>query len=205
LHRARKRFGVNARGLVTSSPDVLSSLEALRIIVDSSPAMLAYWDRDQRCVFANHAYLRWFGRTPASMIGTTLRELLGPIYPLNLPYIEAALRGLRQEFEREIPDPAGGPPRMSLATYVPHVEGDVVHGFCVHVAEVTEQKRVEAELREALAQVRTLRGLIPVCAWCRKMRDEAGYWQSLEQFLVDHTDAVISHGICDACSAKLAR
>lgn len=173
--------------------------DPIRIVVDSSPAMLAYWDRDQRCVFANRAYLRWFGRTPESMIGTTLRELLGPtIYALNLPYIEGALRGERQEFERELPDPAGGPARHSQATYVPHIEDGVVRGFSVHVAEITQ-------LRNALAQVRTLKGLIPLCAWCRKIRGDQGDWTSLEQYLADHTDASVTHGICDACDAKLTR
>jgi PAS domain S-box-containing protein len=175
------------------------AIDPIRIVVDSSPAMLAYWDRDQRCVFANSAYLRWFGRPPASIIGTTLRELLGPtIYALNLPHIEAALRGERQEFEREIPDPAGGAPRHSLATYIPHIEDGAVLGFCVHVAEITQ-------LRNALAQVKTLQGLVPLCAWCRKMRNDRGYWTSLEQYLAEHTDASLTHGICDECAAALRR
>lgn len=173
--------------------------DPIRIVVDSSPAMLAYWDRDQRCVFANSAYLRWFGREPESMIGTTLRELLGAmIYELNLPHIEAALRGERQEFQREIPDPAGGPPRHSQATYVPHIENGEVHGFCVHVAEITQ-------LRNALDQIKTLKGLIPVCAWCRKLRGDQGYWTSIEQYLADHTDASVTHGICDACAEDVLR
>ena len=178
-------------------------LDALGIAIDSSPAMLAYWDRNQRCLFANHAYLRWFGRPADRMVGVTMRELLGPLYELNLPHIEAALRGERQEFEREIPDPAGGSPRCSLATYVPHVVDGAVQGFVAHVAEVTRLKQVEAELRDALAQIRTLRGLIPLCAWCRKIRNDAGNWLSLEQYLDQHTDASVTHGMCAECSAKL--
>lgn len=159
--------------------------------------MLAYWDRDQRCVFANAAYERWFGRKPESLIGTTLLELLGPtIYALNRPHIEAALRGERQEFEREIPDPAGGPPRHSLATYIPHIEDGEVRGFCVHVAEITQ-------LRNALAQVKTLEMLIPMCAWCRNVRNDQGHWTSLERYLAEHTDASVTHGICEACFQKL--
>src|SRR5690348_4595422 len=96
----------------------------LRILVDKLPAMLAYWDADLRCQFANFAYQKWFGVKPETMIGRDMAEFLGPLFALNLPYIQGALRGEEQEFEREIPDPAGGPARYSQAHYVP----DVVEG-----------------------------------------------------------------------------
>jgi diguanylate cyclase (GGDEF)-like protein/PAS domain S-box-containing protein len=120
------------------------------------PGMLAYWDKDQRCRFANAAYEAWFGVKPEELIGRTMRELLGPIYPRNLPYIEGALRGERQAFEREIPDPNGGPPRHSQAHYLPHVAGGDVQGFAVMVTDISTQKAVEAELREAQAQTLAL-------------------------------------------------
>ncbi len=177
--------------------------EVLRLVVDAVPGMLAYWDRSQRCVFANHAYLRWFGVDPLAIIGKTMKELLGPIYPLNLPHIEGALRGARQEFERVIPDPAGGPPRYSLCVYVPHIEGGEVKGFSVLVSEITQQKATEAALREALADIKTLEGLMPICAWCRRIRDDKGYWSSLERYVIEHTNAQITHGICEACATDV--
>lgn len=176
--------------------------QILRLVVDSIPAMLAYWDTSQRCVFANRAYERWFGVTPEALVGKTMQELLGPIYPKNLPYIEGVLRGIPQEFEREIPDPAGGPPRFSQAFYLPDVVDGQVRGFCVLVSEITRQKRTEAELRQALAQVKTLRGLLPVCAWCQQIRTTDGRWTSLDRYVAEHSDAQVSHGICDACLEK---
>src|SRR5688572_5044940 len=120
----------------------------MRTIVDSISAMLAYWDSSLRCRFANRAYERWFGVSPESLIGKHIGELLGPLYPLNLPYIEGALRGEPQEFEREIPDPAGGPSRHSLASYIPDVADGVVRGFFVLVTDVSAIKRAELALRE---------------------------------------------------------
>lgn len=117
----------------------------LRGIVDKVSAMLAYWDSEQRCRFANRAYERWFGVTPESLIGKHISELLGPIYPLNKPYIEGALRGEPQEFEREIPDPQGGPSRHSLANYIPDVVDGVVRGFYVLVTDISDVKRSEME------------------------------------------------------------
>ena len=62
-------------------------------VTDHVTAMLAYWNPDQVCVFANHAYLDWFGKSGKEVIGMTMKELLGPLYEKNLPYILAALGG----------------------------------------------------------------------------------------------------------------
>jgi PAS domain S-box-containing protein len=111
--------------------------------------MVAYWDRDQRCRFANQAYKSWFGRGRAELLGISLEELLGPLYALNLPHIDAAYRGERQVFERAIPRPDGDGVRHSLATYVPHIVEGRVEGIFVHVADVEPLKRLEQELKLA--------------------------------------------------------
>ncbi len=126
--------------------------DLLRTLVDNLPSMVAYWDSEQRCRFANRAYIRWFGVTPASLIGKHLSELLGPLYRLNLPYIQGALRGEPQEFEREIPNPSGGPSRHSLANYIPDIVEGVVRGFYVLVTDISEIKRAQLALEESEAR-----------------------------------------------------
>ena len=59
-----------------------------------------------------------------------------------------------------------------------------------------------AELQQALVEVRTLRGFIPICAWCHKVRDDAGFWQQIELYLDARTDATFSHSICPACATN---
>ena len=59
------------------------------------------------------------------------------------------------------------------------------------------------ELAEALAQVKQLSGLLPMCAWCRKVRDDSNYWQQIETYVVRHLDTQFSHGICPDCYAKV--
>jgi len=66
-----------------------------------------------------------------------------------------------------------------------------------------EQEKLIAELREALAKIKTLKGLIPVCAWCKKARDDKGYWESLEDYIRDRSDADFTHGICPECLKKV--
>ena len=116
--------------------------------LDQVDAMVAYWDENQICQFANEAYFTWFGKTLDQMAGITLRELLGPLYALNLPYIERALAGEKQVFEREILT-SDGRLRPSLATYIPHFVNGKTSGFFAHVVDVSSLKQLERELREA--------------------------------------------------------
>lgn len=64
----------------------------------------------------------------------------------------------------------------------------------------------EAELQqtaeEAIANVRTLRGMLPMCAGCKKIRDDEGYWQGVETYISDHSEAAFSHGLCPSCSSQ---
>ncbi len=64
------------------------------------------------------------------------------------------------------------------------------------------QERNE-ELRRALSEVKVLRGLIPICAGCKKIRNDHGYWEQIEEYIQDHSEAAFSHGLCLPCAKKL--
>lgn len=66
-----------------------------------------------------------------------------------------------------------------------------------------ERERLIQELENALAQVKTLSGLLPICASCKKIRDDRGYWNQIENYITSHSDARFSHGICPECARKL--
>ena len=68
-----------------------------------------------------------------------------------------------------------------------------------------ERERLLHELQEALERVKTLSGLLPMCAWCKKIRDDDGYWQQVEEYLIAHTDVRLTHGICRECEEKVRR
>jgi hypothetical protein len=63
----------------------------------------------------------------------------------------------------------------------------------------TDRNRAARELREAHDRVRVLSELLPICAWCKRMRDDGGYWQAVEQFISQRTGAKVTHGICPDC------
>jgi hypothetical protein len=82
----------------------------------------------------------------------------------------------------------------------------------VIVRDVTERKQSEEkqkqlvlELKEALAKVKALSGFLPICASCKKIRDDEGYWEQMEKYISEHSEAQFSHGICPECAQKLYR
>jgi hypothetical protein len=66
-----------------------------------------------------------------------------------------------------------------------------------------ERERLIGELQEALAEVKTLSGLLPICASCKSIRDDQGYWQQIEAYIRDHSEAEFSHSVCPECARKL--
>jgi AmiR/NasT family two-component response regulator len=66
-----------------------------------------------------------------------------------------------------------------------------------------EREDLIARLEKALAEVEQLRGLFPVCAWCKKVRDDDGYWDSIEGYLAKHLNTQYTHGICQDCAKKI--
>lgn len=79
--------------------------------------------------------------------------------------------------------------------------------MAIHMHELEERVRTRtnqleetvAKLQKALDEVKELRGMLPICAWCGKMRDDKQYWLTVEEFLATHTDAQLTHGICPDC------
>lgn len=66
-----------------------------------------------------------------------------------------------------------------------------------------ELKKVNKELKEALSDIKTLSGLIPICANCKSIRNDDGFWQQIESYIDEHSDAKFSHGICPKCMEEL--
>ena len=67
----------------------------------------------------------------------------------------------------------------------------------------TRQAKLVEELNTALADVRRLSGLLPMCSWCKKIRSDQGYWQQVEDYLSEHSEAEFTHGICPQCDSRV--
>ncbi|MDM8556421.1 response regulator [Desulfococcaceae bacterium HSG7] len=68
---------------------------------------------------------------------------------------------------------------------------------------LSKQKKLIKELKEALSKIKTLNGLLPICASCKKIRDDKGYWNQVEHYIMDHSDADFTHSICPECVKEL--
>ena len=91
--------------------------------------------------------------------------------------------------------------------FIPFWNAAIVLSFFVVVALLVSSRRrlegeQEARLQKAIASVKTLRGLIPVCAWCKKIRDDRGYWNEVEAYVSAHSEADFTHGVCPDCAAR---
>jgi hypothetical protein len=83
-------------------------------------------------------------------------------------------------------------------------------GGVISLVDITDRKQAEEErerlileLTDALSKVRTLSGLLPICASCKKIRNDKGYWEQIEMYIRNHSEAEFSHGLCPDCMEKL--
>ncbi|MCJ7813238.1 PAS domain S-box protein [bacterium] len=108
-----------------------------------------------------------------------------------------------QEFRRA----DGSPCTMDLTvTMIPWKDNSAI---LVTIRDATERIRAEQEreklireLQEAMEKIKTLKGLVPICMHCKNIRDDEGFWQKVEIYVQEHSDAQFSHGICPSCLKK---
>ena len=190
--------------------EVMRSTQYQRIntplILEQIPALLWVADTNLTITFVQGHILKTLGLTPEGVVGTTVPEYF-PVEPTSTPFA-THLRALQG-------DPGSYVATFKERTLRAYVEplrnpNGAITG-CIGIAlDITEQKRLEeqrerliADLRNALTHIKTLRGLLPICAACKKIRDNHGYWKQIEEYISDHSDAKFSHGICSECRQKL--
>jgi hypothetical protein len=111
--------------------------------------------------------------------------------------------------ELELPcKDGGGVPVEANFSFLRDAMGKPV-GILSIARDITERKRMEEEreklireLQDALTNIQTLRGLLPICSYCKKIRDDKGYWNRIESYIEDHSGAEFTHGMCPECLKK---
>ena len=98
----------------------------------------------------------------------------------------------------------GGEERWMMIRGKPFLDenGQITHYSGV-VIDITERRKTEIALQKAFDEIHTLRGIVPICANCKKIRDDQGFWSQVEDYISKHSDAKFSHGICPECLASI--
>jgi PAS domain S-box-containing protein len=190
------------------------SQEMLQLVLDTIPQRVFWKDRRFRYLGCNRPFARDAHlEDPAAIIGKEDFALSwkesAELYRADDRFVmESGVPKLNYE------EPQAGPAGSMLwlrTSKVPlrDVEGNVF-GILGTYEDVTEKKHAElerenlvVELQRALAKVNTLSGLLPMCASCRKIRDDSGYWTQVEEYFAEHTEVKFSHGICPECMKRL--
>ncbi|MGH7336947.1 MAG: PAS domain-containing protein [Myxococcota bacterium] len=182
----------------------------VRPMPEQVPAYLWTADHELRLMWSRPSYASMVGFGTEPDLGTTVYDLFSrnEDHP-SIQAHRAALEGEARNFEVWVE--VLGDPRLLRA----HVEplrdaSQTILGVVGVAMDLTERVRADQdrerlieELRHALDRVKVLSGLIPICTHCKAVRDDKGYWQQVDAFMREHSDAKLSHGICPECAQKL--
>jgi len=189
-------------------------MQFLAAIVESSEDAIYGKNLDSVIVSWNPAAERLFGYRAEEIIGRSIVTL----FPQNrrdemLDILAGVRRGDVvgvQETERLHKSGRIIPVTVTVSP-VRNTAGEII-GASAIARDISQQKQAEFErqqliqsLSEAVKHVRTLTGLLPICATCKRIRDDRGYWQQVETYLSQHSEITFTHGICPECAGEYER
>jgi PAS domain S-box-containing protein len=186
------------------------SEEGYRTVMEQSADGIYLVDVDTKSIIeANRTFARMLGYTQEETQGMHNYQLVAAT-PENIDrkFQEIVASPSPLSFERTFRKKDGSLLDVWITVSVLSYRGKRV--ACGIIRDIAERKRAEKEreqlineLQEALANIKTLSGLIPICAQCKKIRDDKGYWQQVEVYVREHSEAKFSHGLCPECTKLL--
>jgi PAS domain S-box-containing protein len=168
-------------------------------------------DKDANTTYVNPRMAEMIGYTVDEMQGKHLFSFMDERgIEISQGHLERRKQGIKEQHDFELLHKNGSRIYTSMETSPIKDENGNYTGALACVADITERKRAEDallrernKLQDALAQIKTLSGMLPICAGCKKIRDDNGYWNQIEKYIGDHSEAEFSHGICPDCARKL--
>jgi PAS domain S-box-containing protein len=176
-------------------------------------------DADQRFTYVSPSIVKLLGYTPEEALQSSLKNILTPeSYEKVVEVITKAivtenehrtLSDVTLNLELEHIRKDGGKVYVELTTSFIRNEEGLLSGFIGISRDITKRKLIEEQrdksildLQQALSEVKKLSGLLPICSYCKKIRDDKGYWNQIESYIHKHSEAQFSHGICQECAKK---
>jgi|GEM_PF-3935754 len=184
----------------------------LRTIIESEPECVKQLAQDGTLMQMNSAGLNMIEADSLDQVkGIDIQKLVTPKYREAFTSLtQKVFSGESGSLEFEIIGLKGGHRWLEThATPLRSSESDIVALLAI-TRDITERKEAEDALEEknrqlqiALDEVKTLRGIVPICAKCKKIRDDKGFWNQVEKYVSDHTEATFTHGVCPDCVKDL--
>ncbi len=184
-----------------------------RSLIELSPLGIGMVDGKGMIIDINHAFVSMLGYEANELLALNFRDITHPDdLKRENKLIQALLDGDKMSYsiEKRYQHKNGIYLWINLsAAKIPDPDGEQVFifGFIedISIRKQMEQEREKLiqELQEAITEIKELRGIFPICANCKKIRDDDGYWQQVEHYIADRTAAKFSHGICSDCAKKL--
>ena len=182
-----------------------------RILMDESmdPTFSFYADATYR--YVNNAFARGVGKTVGEIIGHKIWDVFEKDEAdKRFAMVKKVFtEGKPEEIEVRVPQSAGDTFYLTTVKPILNDLGEVETVICTS-KNITKRKLAEVELKKehdkllkALKEIKTLSGLLPICASCKNIRDDKAYWNQIEGYIQLHSDAQFSHAICPACAKKL--
>jgi PAS domain S-box-containing protein len=193
---------------------LLESERRFRTVIQTATDAIVLADSSGNIIAWNKAAQIIFGYREEEVLGQPLTMLMPERYRgahrKGIARLqsggEAHVIGTTVELHGLRKDGSEFPLELSIGTWRT-AEGTFYSGI---IRDITERKRAEEErerlilqLQEAMTRIKVLGGLLPICATCKKIRDDKGYWKQLEDYITDHSEAQFTHGICTECARKL--
>ena len=129
----------------------------------------------------------------AIMKGTMISRFIISVFAFPLLYAYIQLESRKRDA------PLENRPVLTILRHIAEIKNDL----SLAQQEIERRKVAEAALQKAMSEVKTLRGFIPICAGCKNIRNDEGYWEKIEVYIRDHSEAEFSHGLCPECLEKL--
>jgi PAS domain S-box-containing protein len=183
--------------------------DRFRRLVENATDIIYWTDAGGRFTLVNPMAARIMRYPEHQLVGRHFAELIDPGHrAAALQFYTRQFKERRPHSYYEFPAVTGTGTIVWFGQNVRTLfdDGGQVTGFEAVARDITERKELErererliAELREALLNVKVLRGLLPICSCCKKVRNDGGYWQQIEIYLREHTHAEFTHGLCPDC------
>lgn len=181
-----------------------------RVLLDESSDPIFSFEPDGTYRYVNQAFASGVRKTREQIVGHRIWDVFEPAEAEKRYAVlkEVFDTGKTKVFEVRVPRPDGDLYFLTTVQPVLGARGEVTSAMCSS-KDITDRRRMEAQLQErlvaledALAHVRRLQGIIPICAHCHNVRRDPETWQGLDKYVAEHSDARFSHGICPDCIAK---